>query len=153
MARINPKTIGILKAIDFEKDDDTNHHMEFVTAASNLRAENYNIQPADRMKVNPFYVGRRRFLSDFRRNKSPVGLFRQSLRRRLPSLVWSALSSTRWLTLTIDCRKCLWIASRTGSSIWLCLSLASPSQLPLLRSGGCAKRENLSANLHVDSKR
>uniref|UniRef100_A0A914S1P4 Ubiquitin-activating enzyme SCCH domain-containing protein n=1 Tax=Parascaris equorum TaxID=6256 RepID=A0A914S1P4_PAREQ len=25
--------------------------MEFITAASNLRAENYDIQPADRMKV------------------------------------------------------------------------------------------------------
>ncbi|PIO59408.1 Ubiquitin-activating enzyme e1 protein, partial [Teladorsagia circumcincta] len=33
------------------QDDDTNHHMEMITAASNLRAENYNIQPADRMKT------------------------------------------------------------------------------------------------------
>ncbi|KAK0400299.1 hypothetical protein QR680_003445 [Steinernema hermaphroditum] len=40
-----------LKQIDFEKDDDTNHHMEFVTAASNLRAENYDIEPADTMKT------------------------------------------------------------------------------------------------------
>lgn len=38
--------------IDFEKDDDSNHHIEFITAASNLRAENYDIQPADRMKVS-----------------------------------------------------------------------------------------------------
>ncbi|KAK6027321.1 ubiquitin-activating enzyme E1 [Ostertagia ostertagi] len=51
LARLHTKTIPKLKPIDFEKDDDTNHHMEMITAASNLRAENYNIQPADRMKV------------------------------------------------------------------------------------------------------
>ena len=31
----------------FEKDDDTNGHMAFITAASNLRAANYGIPPAD----------------------------------------------------------------------------------------------------------
>ncbi|KAK6059865.1 ubiquitin-activating enzyme E1 [Cooperia oncophora] len=51
LARLHTKTIPKLKPIDFEKDDDTNHHMEMITAASNLRAENYNIQPADRMKT------------------------------------------------------------------------------------------------------
>lgn len=40
-----------LNVVDFEKDDDTNFHMDFITAASNLRAENYNIPPADRHKV------------------------------------------------------------------------------------------------------
>uniref|UniRef100_A0A8C5K769 Ubiquitin-like modifier-activating enzyme 1 n=1 Tax=Jaculus jaculus TaxID=51337 RepID=A0A8C5K769_JACJA len=34
--------------IDFEKDDDSNFHMDFIVAASNLRAENYDIPPADR---------------------------------------------------------------------------------------------------------
>lgn len=29
---------------EFEKDDDTNHHMDFITAASNLRALNYGIK-------------------------------------------------------------------------------------------------------------
>ncbi|KAJ8366431.1 hypothetical protein AAFF_G00355620 [Aldrovandia affinis] len=35
---------------EFEKDDDTNFHMDFIVAASNLRAENYEIAPADRLK-------------------------------------------------------------------------------------------------------
>ncbi|CAM9199908.1 unnamed protein product [Rangifer tarandus platyrhynchus] len=36
--------------INFEKDDGTNFHMDFIVAASNLRAENYNIPLADRHK-------------------------------------------------------------------------------------------------------
>ncbi len=37
-----------LNPVEFEKDDDTNHHIDFITAASNLRATNYSINPADR---------------------------------------------------------------------------------------------------------
>lgn len=39
-----------LTPIEFEKDDDTNYHMDFIVACSNLRAENYSIPPADRHK-------------------------------------------------------------------------------------------------------
>ena len=36
---------------EFEKDDDTNFHIDFITAASNLRATNYKIELADRHKT------------------------------------------------------------------------------------------------------
>ena len=39
-----------MSPIEFEKDDDTNLHMDFIVACSNLRAENYDITPADRHK-------------------------------------------------------------------------------------------------------
>lgn len=35
---------------EFEKDDDSNFHIDFIVAASNLRAANYKIQAADRHK-------------------------------------------------------------------------------------------------------
>uniref|UniRef100_A0A8C5TZL5 E1 ubiquitin-activating enzyme n=1 Tax=Malurus cyaneus samueli TaxID=2593467 RepID=A0A8C5TZL5_9PASS len=40
-----------MKPISFEKDDDSNGHIDFITAASNLRAKMYNIDPADRFKT------------------------------------------------------------------------------------------------------
>ena len=39
-----------LKASEFEKDDDSNFHIDFIHAASNLRARNYRIPVADRQK-------------------------------------------------------------------------------------------------------
>ena len=36
---------------DFEKDDDSNFHIDFIHAAANLRAENYKIPIADRQKA------------------------------------------------------------------------------------------------------
>ncbi|KAI4529164.1 hypothetical protein MG293_020838 [Ovis ammon polii] len=45
----NPQSLSGSKMypINFEKDDDTNFHMDSTVAASNLQAENYNIPPAD----------------------------------------------------------------------------------------------------------
>ncbi|XP_026542299.1 ubiquitin-like modifier-activating enzyme 6 [Notechis scutatus] len=40
-----------MKELNFEKDDDSNGHVDFITAASNLRAKMYNIEPADRLKT------------------------------------------------------------------------------------------------------
>ena len=40
-----------LNVHDFEKDDDKNHHIDFITACSNLRAINYEITPTDRHRV------------------------------------------------------------------------------------------------------
>jgi ubiquitin-activating enzyme E1 len=37
-----------LQSNDFEKDDDTNHHIDFITSATNLRCINYNIKPTTR---------------------------------------------------------------------------------------------------------
>lgn len=40
-----------MSPLQFEKDDDTNGHMDFVASASSLRAKMYAIEPADRLKT------------------------------------------------------------------------------------------------------
>nr|XP_046269244.1 ubiquitin-like modifier-activating enzyme 6 [Scatophagus argus]XP_046269252.1 ubiquitin-like modifier-activating enzyme 6 [Scatophagus argus] len=40
-----------LSPLQFEKDDDSNGHMDFVASASSLRARMYSIEPADRLKT------------------------------------------------------------------------------------------------------
>ena len=40
-----------VKPLEFEKDDDTNFHVDFVTSASNCRAINYGIVTADKFKT------------------------------------------------------------------------------------------------------
>ena len=52
----SPETFGNLRILpaDFEKDDDTNFHMDFIVATSNSRAENYSIALADRHKSKVF---------------------------------------------------------------------------------------------------
>ena len=36
---------------EFEKDDDTNFHIDFLTAVANLRGRNYRIVEVDKLKV------------------------------------------------------------------------------------------------------
>ncbi|CAK6972246.1 ubiquitin-like modifier-activating enzyme 6 isoform X1 [Scomber scombrus] len=40
-----------MRPVLFEKDDDSNGHMDFVASASSLRANMYSIEPADRLKT------------------------------------------------------------------------------------------------------
>ncbi len=42
---------AVFKPEDFEKDDDSNFHIDFINAASNLRARNYRIKESDRQKT------------------------------------------------------------------------------------------------------
>jgi ubiquitin-activating enzyme E1 len=37
--------------IEFEKDDDTNYHIDFISATANLRARNYCIPEGERFKI------------------------------------------------------------------------------------------------------
>ena len=48
----SPKSLAgfRLQPVEFEKDDDTNYHIDFIAAASNLRADNYEIPQADRTR-------------------------------------------------------------------------------------------------------
>ncbi|KAL6048271.1 Ubiquitin-like modifier-activating enzyme 6 [Balamuthia mandrillaris] len=50
-AYVSEKEKFKLRSEDFEKDDDSNFHIDFITACSNLRASNYQIQAADRLKT------------------------------------------------------------------------------------------------------
>ncbi|XP_072319918.1 ubiquitin-like modifier-activating enzyme 6 [Eucyclogobius newberryi] len=47
---ITPETLQ-MSPLQFEKDDDGNGHLDFVTSASALRARMYSIEPADRFKT------------------------------------------------------------------------------------------------------
>ena len=44
----------VMFASHLAQDDDTNFHMDYIVAASNLRAENYDIPAADRHQVRIF---------------------------------------------------------------------------------------------------
>jgi hypothetical protein len=44
-------TIRPLAPAEFEKDDDSNHHIDFITAAANLRAREYALPEAPRLEV------------------------------------------------------------------------------------------------------
>lgn len=50
---LDPHIAGHKKVnpVAFEKDDDTNFHIDFISAVANLRARNYNIEEVPRHKV------------------------------------------------------------------------------------------------------
>jgi ubiquitin-activating enzyme E1 len=80
--------------LEFEKDDDNNMHMDFIVAASNLRAANYKIAPADKYKVRmrTSEAFHELIFSLFRSRSS---LLARSSRPSLPQLRWS-LAASLW---------------------------------------------------------
>eukprot|EP00437_Effrenium_voratum_P008460 CAMPEP_0181426606 /NCGR_PEP_ID=MMETSP1110-20121109/15748_1 /TAXON_ID=174948 /ORGANISM="Symbiodinium sp., Strain CCMP421" /LENGTH=1216 /DNA_ID=CAMNT_0023549803 /DNA_START=89 /DNA_END=3739 /DNA_ORIENTATION=+ len=48
---VDPKSLHECEAHDFEKDDDTNFHIDFLTVSTNLRASNYDIKHTERSAV------------------------------------------------------------------------------------------------------
>eukprot|EP00438_Fugacium_kawagutii_P032638 Skav228909 [mRNA] locus=scaffold118:117323:122190:+ [translate_table: standard] len=48
---VNPAELAECEAHDFEKDDDTNFHIDFLTVSTNLRASNYDIRHTERSTV------------------------------------------------------------------------------------------------------
>lgn len=40
-----------LNPIQFEKDDDTNYHMDFIAGLANMRARNYDVEEVDKLKA------------------------------------------------------------------------------------------------------
>jgi len=50
MQHLDVSKVKSVKVADFEKDDDTNFHIDWITSTSNMRAWNYRITPASRHK-------------------------------------------------------------------------------------------------------
>lgn len=40
-----------MREIEFEKDDDSNFHIDLIASVANLRARNYRIKELDRLKI------------------------------------------------------------------------------------------------------
>ncbi len=71
-----------MKPLDFEKDDDSNHHIDYITATSNLRARMYAIEEQERLKIKVLsFPLNLRLL--------PVKSFLRSLQRLPPYQEWS----------------------------------------------------------------
>lgn len=51
LGKVQLQGLSPMRVAAFEKDDDDNFHMDFVAAASNLRASNYHIKEASRHQV------------------------------------------------------------------------------------------------------
>ncbi|KAG4994850.1 hypothetical protein JHK84_031817 [Glycine max] len=55
--RANLSPVFRMKPIQFEKDDDTNYHMDVIAGLANMRARNYSIPEVDKLKAK-FIAGR-----------------------------------------------------------------------------------------------
>ncbi|KAK7387264.1 hypothetical protein VNO78_27922 [Psophocarpus tetragonolobus] len=55
--RANLPPVFRMKPIQFEKDDDTNYHMDVIAGLANMRARNYSIPEVDKLKAK-FIAGR-----------------------------------------------------------------------------------------------
>lgn len=42
---------GKVNVVEFEKDEDSNFHIDFISSTANLRARNYKITEANRFKI------------------------------------------------------------------------------------------------------
>ncbi|KAL5005528.1 hypothetical protein ScPMuIL_018984 [Solemya velum] len=49
--KVGKQKFNSMQSAEFEKDDDSNGHIDFIVAASNLRASMYSIECADKLKV------------------------------------------------------------------------------------------------------
>jgi len=50
MEELDEKEDDDINPAEFEKDDDTNFHIDFIHAAANLRARNYRLEECDKFK-------------------------------------------------------------------------------------------------------
>lgn len=112
--------------MDFEKDDDTNHHIDFITAASNRRAANYGITEADKYKTK--LIAGKIIPAIATTTALATGLVCLELYKVSPS---SCSRVNAEMCRSSTARTSL-RTTRMASSTWHCPSSASPSQSLLL---------------------
>lgn len=116
--------------LEFEKDDDTNFHMDYIVACSNLRATNYKIQTADRHtskliagKIIPAIATSTTVVSGlatlelYKIAQGYVVTLKVKLKSNFNEIIFLFTATNHW------------IASRVASSIWRYRCSPSPNQL------------------------
>lgn len=90
-----------MTAITFEKDDETNFHMDFIAAAANLRARAYTIPEVDKLQAK-LIAGSSLIQPGSFPTPNPLllqaALSRRLRRRRRLPPVWCVWSCSKWLT-------------------------------------------------------
>ncbi len=51
LSGVDVQKYGKIVPVDFEKDDDSNHHIDWITAATNMRSWNYSIEKSEKHNV------------------------------------------------------------------------------------------------------